>query len=286
MSDHGEETYNDANGGEEWNNNSETPIAIENGVKEEEDEYNSAEKISNTQENGNRTNERELASEVVIIQNKRYYLDVKENMYGKFVKLAQVIPNRPKQRIVLAMDKVVEFRNVLSEFGEFYVTLGPPPEIDNQTRGGILKNKMINARNRKYWLDLKDTPRGRILKVSQILTKTNQRSIIIIPAQGIIELRNKLTHLIEEYATEEDLRSSENKNENMRIGNKRIYFETRSNPRGRYLRISELRNNITTSSMIIPENSLDRFKDVLSSLIEDMKITSEARKAALPTATN
>lgn len=79
--------------------------------------------------------------------------------------------------------------------------------------------------NRRYYLDLKENARGRFLRVkhliflfkkieiingnfhlfniqvSQTITRGGPRSQIAIPAQGMIEFRDALTDLLEEFGT-------------------------------------------------------------------------------------
>lgn len=42
--------------------------------------------------NGGRNDPIELDSKTILIQNKRFYLDVKENERGRFLKIAEVTP--------------------------------------------------------------------------------------------------------------------------------------------------------------------------------------------------
>ena len=72
---------------------------------------------------------KELASKMVLIQNKRFYLDVKKNDRGmyvfrinyrsncifRFVKVAEVSPGGNKSRLTLSMATAAEFRDLLGE---------------------------------------------------------------------------------------------------------------------------------------------------------------------------
>ena len=89
---------------------------------------------------------------------------------------------------------------------------------------------MMTKDNRRYYLDLKENPRGRFLrvrlskcwsfwnyptiscakcqyynflKVSQTIARGGPRSQIAIPAQGMIEFRDALTDLLEEFGTDD-----------------------------------------------------------------------------------
>jgi len=69
----------------------------------------------------------ELMSKTLFIQNKRFYVDVRETTSGKYVKLAEVLPGGKKSRLSLTMRVTRELRNHLTKFSEFYASLGPAP---------------------------------------------------------------------------------------------------------------------------------------------------------------
>ena len=108
----------------------------------------------------------ELDSKTILIQNKRFYLDVKENERGRFLKIAEVTPGGHKNRVTMAMQLLPEFRDNLSDFIDHYVSLGPPQALedgvdDNNRRP--LKTARIVSGPRRYFLDLKENVRGRYL---------------------------------------------------------------------------------------------------------------------------
>ena len=65
-----------------------------------------------------RYSEKELDTRVVQIQAKRFYVDVKENRRGRFIKLAEVSTGHRKSRIIVPMSIAPEFRDRLTEFNE------------------------------------------------------------------------------------------------------------------------------------------------------------------------
>ena len=64
----------------------------------------------------------ELESKTVLIQNKRFYLDVKENQRGKFLKIAEVTPGGHKNRVTMGLEVLPEFRDHMSDFIDYYVS--------------------------------------------------------------------------------------------------------------------------------------------------------------------
>ena len=145
--------------------------------------------------------EQELATKMLQIQSKRFYLDVKENKRGKFIKVAEISADGRRSQIFLALSTAAEFRDQLSAFSDFYSSLGPPSQVrpktirnlninfvikqDTAPEDGKLKSEMMIKDNRRYYLDLKENPRGRFLRVSQTITRGGPR-YVLGPAKGVL----------------------------------------------------------------------------------------------------
>ncbi|KAF3421841.1 hypothetical protein E2986_11521 [Frieseomelitta varia] len=67
--------------------------------------------------------EQELATKMLQIQSKRFYLDVKQNRRGRFIKVAEIGADGRRSQIYLALSTASEFRNYLSTFSDFYASL-------------------------------------------------------------------------------------------------------------------------------------------------------------------
>jgi len=231
--------------------------------------------------------EQELATKMLQIQHKRFYLDVKQNRRGRFIKVAEVGAAGRKSRLLLAMSSAAEFRDHLTSFSELYASLGPP-NPDSLPEDGKLKSEVMVKENRRYYLDLKENNRGRFLRVSQTITRGGPRSQIAIPAQGMIEFRDALTDLLEEFGTDdgekEEGRGSGFKGElpegrHIRIDNKKFYFDVGQNNLGVYMRVSEVKSNFR-SSITIPEKSWSRFRDIFSEYVDKMNEAATTASAA------
>jgi len=195
-------------------------------------------------------NEEELASKTLHIQSKRFYLDVKQNRRGRFLKIAEVSSGGRKSRILMSMNVANELRDHLQTFDEYLRTLNEQ-KIDNEQ----LRSAVISRDDRKYYLDLKENERGRFLRISMVGIN-NPRTQIAVPAQ--------------EFGNEDDRDSIESppaieptelpESKYLRVGNKNFYFDIGSNNRGIFLRISEVRPNFRTA-ITIPEKVWSRFRD-------------------------
>lgn len=229
---------------------------------------------SGAQGPSNGFNEQELATKMLQIQSKRFYLDVKQNRRGKFIKIAEIGADGRRSQIFLALSTAAEFRDHLSTFSEYYAGLGSP-NPDNVPEDGKLKSEMMIKDNRRYYMDLKENARGRFLRVSQTITRGGPRSQIAIPAQGMIDFRNALTDLLEEFGTEDGgFRGELPEGRHMKIENKNFYFDVVQNNRGIYMRISEVKTNFRTA-ITIPEKSWGRFRDIFDEYVDKLKVANE-----------
>ncbi|KAG7200749.1 hypothetical protein KM043_001296 [Ampulex compressa] len=214
--------------------------------------------------------EQELATKMLQIQSKRFYLDVKQNRRGRFIKVAEIGADGRRSQIYLALSTASEFRGHLSTFSDFYASLGPP-NPENVPDDGKLKSEMMVKDNRRYYLDLKENSRGRFLRVSQTITRGGPRTQIAIPAQGMIEFRDALTDLLEEFGTDDGgFKGDLPEGRYMRVDSKNFYFDIGQNNRGIYMRISEVKTNFRTA-ITVPEKSWARFRDIFADYCEKMK---------------
>ncbi|XP_063956575.1 transcriptional activator protein Pur-alpha-like [Lytechinus pictus] len=178
-----------------------------------------------------------------------------------------------KSRLTLGMSAAAEFRNHLTDFSEHYAQLGPASH-DNPPDDGRLKSEVIVKENRRYYLDLKENSRGRFLKVSQTVNRGGPRTQIAVPAQGLVEFKNALTELLDEFGVDstEEGQGNVPESRSFRVENKNFYFDIGQNFRGVYMRISEVqpRNQFRTS-VTIPERSWARFRDIFTEYVDRMK---------------
>nr|CAH7746778.1 unnamed protein product [Callosobruchus chinensis] len=220
--------------------------------------------------------EQELATKMLQIQSKRFYLDVKQNRRGRFIKVAEIGADGRRSQIFLALSTAAEFRDHLSTFSDFYSSLDAgvasgPPNPDNVPEDGKLKSEMMIKDNRRYYLDLKENSRGRFLRVSQTITRGGPRSQVAIPAQGMIEFRDALTDLLDEFSADEHAYKPDlPEGRHMHVDNKNFYFDIGQNNRGVYMRISEVKTNFRTA-ITVPEKSWPRFRDILTDYCDKIK---------------
>lgn len=231
------------------------------------------------------SDEKELASQQIQIQSKRFYIDVKENQRGRFIKLAEVGVGGRKSRILMTMSAAAEFKNRLNEFSELHSQMGPSHGANNDSNqngnkrnnqnnndnDGLIKSETIVKDRKRYYLDLKENQRGRFLRVSMVVTR-GPRAYLAIPAQGLLEFKDHLSDMLERYGGQLEEENSQQQDlpesKSLRADNKTFYFDCGSNARGVYLKISEVRQNRYRTSITIPDKFLQQFRDQITEFVD------------------
>jgi hypothetical protein len=176
---------------------------------------------------GGNSGEKELASQLILIQSKRFYIDVKENQRGRFIKLAEVGVGGRKSRILMTMSAAAEFKSRLVEFSELHSSLGPShgtgdtANADTATTGvssssnSAAANKSGQRNNSgsatggdNDGLIKSENQRGRFLRVSMVVSR-GPRAYLAIPAQGLIEFKDHLGDILDRFALDLDENSSD-----------------------------------------------------------------------------
>lgn len=94
--------------------------------------------------------------------------------------------------------------------------------------------------------------------MSQTITRGGPRTQIAIPAQGMIEFRDALTDLLEEFGTDDGgFKGDLPEGRYMRVDSKNFYFDIGQNNRGIYMRISEVYINY------FPKKRIDKSFEIL-----------------------
>ncbi|XP_020483564.1 purine-rich element-binding protein gamma [Labrus bergylta] len=255
----------------------------------------------------------ELASKRVDIQKKRFYLDVKQSARGRFLKIAEVWIGRGrhdnirKSKLTLSMSMAPALRALLGDFIDHYARIGlrggPGPQEQcagpsptgsagsDEHAHRVLKSDFIERDNRKYFLDLKENQRGRFLRIRQTVSKGHGtmgyygpgiEQTIVLPAQGLIEFRDALSQLIEDYGDEDtderdrtNFRNHDDGPElpeaaSFRVDNKRFYFDVGSNRFGVFLKISEVRQPYR-NTITVPLKAWSRFGENFNRYEEEMR---------------
>lgn len=146
--------------------------------------------------------EQELATKTIQIQNKRFYLDIKQNSRGRFIKITEVAVGGQKSRILMSIPAAQELREKLEKLLEVLNKL-PPHDPKSLVTDGLIESEAIARDNRRYYLDLRENERGRFLRMSML--SMGVRVQIALPADGISDVCNGIAELINDHCSDEDL---------------------------------------------------------------------------------
>jgi len=215
----------------------------------------------------------EMASRSLVLEGKKFYLDVQENQRGRFIKIAEISPEGRKNQILMTFSTAAQFSQNLGQFIDVYRNL---KELDpDNLCQGELKSEVMFKDDKKYHMDLKENARGRFLKVSET-TPGYSRFQVFIPADGMEEFQNNLGELIDEYDDGEA--EEETFPAHLRIENKNFYFNIKSNQQGRYMSISEVKGNFR-NSLLVPESGWESFRDVFDDYVKQENRMEPGQKA-------
>lgn len=219
----------------------------------------------------------ELESKQLNISHKRYYVDVKQNERGRCIKISEM-GSTYKSRLILSLAAAVQLRDRLSEMIAHSETLAPFSEKE-AADGNTLKSETLVCDSRRYYLDLKENSRGRFLRVAQTVSNPRAPRIqIAIPLQGLTEMRDVLTELLDKYSagyiTESATTNLPKSKSVTAESNKTFYFDVGQNDRGTFVRVSEVKQISGFRNMItIPKSSLESFRNALTEVIQEIDNT-------------
>ena len=78
----------------------------------------------------------DLASRTLVLESKRFYLDVKENQRGRFIKIAEISADGRKNQILMTFSTAALFSQNLVAFIDFYKDL-EKVDPDNLKQGEL-----------------------------------------------------------------------------------------------------------------------------------------------------
>uniref|UniRef100_A0A915MS75 Uncharacterized protein n=1 Tax=Meloidogyne javanica TaxID=6303 RepID=A0A915MS75_MELJA len=127
----------------------------------------------------------EIASKSFMIQSKRFYLDLKQNNRGRFVKLAEVSLNGRKNRLFMTMLVCKNLKDILDKLEKDGRTAVVPKDTTEgkDNTGGVIHTETIINDRRRYYIDLRENHRGIFLRVTQFDIQTGNRNSVALPLQ-------------------------------------------------------------------------------------------------------
>jgi len=291
---------------------------------------------------------RELASLSLNIQSKKFYLDVKENQSGRFVKIAEINVSGIKNKVIFDMTSTKLLLDHLVNFADFYVSLGPQPlsgslssgaisssaateqssssatqggsgsgtsqdpssstntrtsnypthsSGDNQQQhqfgGGAGGSRPLKSEsfkrlsfNRIYHMDLAQNDKGVFLKLSCANQSGGRqgKQTVVVPAQGIVELRDKLKLLVDEFYVEE-VEESLPQSKKFAYDSRLLFMDVGHSNKGFYIKLSEISKNPAANykrqTIQIPRKLWTEVRDAMDELYKETEASATAAEKQL-----
>ncbi|XP_065844655.1 transcriptional regulator protein Pur-beta-like [Oscarella lobularis] len=209
----------------------------------------------------------DLASRQFHIQSKRFYVDVKQNPRGRYLKISEISQARGRDRITFPMSHVPAFRDHMRQYVDYL--------SENEAKtpdGGVLKQTDYTANDRrKIFFELRENERGRFLRIFYD-GNYGTKSSVAIPGSGVSQIHEAICSLVEELGSEDHaLITQDTVPDSLQFlaEGKKFYFDPGSNQRGVFLRISEVQRSYR-NSITIPHSAWEEFRDMLTHFIEQM----------------
>jgi len=125
----------------------------------------------------------ELRSEVIIKEDKKYHVDLKENARGRFLKVSETFTRGYSRfQIFIPADGMEEFNNHLKELIEEY------DDGETETAAQAPQSRHVRIENKNFFFSCKKNAQGRYITISEV--KGNFRNSILIPESGWDDFRD------------------------------------------------------------------------------------------------
>lgn len=152
------------------------------------DKENSAENAPEGEAQRQNYNQENLFSKILKLESKTYFLDVRKNKRGQFLKLTESSKQRPRQTVILSGHVVGMLQRVLDEA----VKSNHEPNVENEDgKWSTVSSKRINGQHKRLYLDIMENKYGRSLNIAEV-SQTKGKSAVIISERGWFQLQRHL----------------------------------------------------------------------------------------------
>ncbi|GFR42318.1 hypothetical protein Agub_g3225 [Astrephomene gubernaculifera] len=216
--------------------------------------------------------DQELFSEVLKVQNKIFYLDLKQNGRGKYIKIAEKGKYRPKSSVVVPLSGLHSFIQLF----DFYLNsdgAGPQP------RDVVVESKVFNfscgENDRGRYLRIFESGGGYPAGGSSLMVPAGWANANIRAFRDSFE---KIANWLNQsgmpstemsaglaLSSQPDCVTLDVSKEGgpvLSVGSKHYFFDTRLNDRGRYLKIKEVSGNMKTL-LVVPAHAVGKFQEAI-----------------------
>jgi len=220
--------------------------------------------------------EETLAESIVQVQAKRFFIDLKLNLRGKFLKVTEVADRGTRNKIIIPEEGIVRFYEAMHTFAARHARDSTPAQLASDDKSVTVQSDMMTVDGKMFYLDLIDNNRGRVMKVSQIASE--QRVSIMLPAIGLEGFTGALASVLREggelvvdtmpSSTEAPGKPGEGNvelaSQLVSIEGKRFFLDLKENEVGRFVQVSEVDQSGRRSKMSLPLAAAGQFRDTVA----------------------
>ena len=144
------------------------------------------------------SNDRELCVKTLSVDQKKFFLYLRENDFGRFIRILEKTKNFSNNKIIIPEGLLGEFISIMNDFS--YRALDKKGYIE-QTQGrysDILAKKTLKQHSKSIFIELRENTMGKFVKIISLLRQTRQH--IIMPAAGIFALTSVMETMMQEAA--------------------------------------------------------------------------------------
>uniref|UniRef100_A0A7S0X1J2 Uncharacterized protein n=1 Tax=Chlamydomonas leiostraca TaxID=1034604 RepID=A0A7S0X1J2_9CHLO len=222
----------------------------------------------------------ELYSEVLRAQTKSFYIDLKENARGRYVKVAEKGRYRPKSSIVIPVSGLPQFLVLLRYFLDEFSNgrAGTPRDV-------IIESKVFSfsagSNDRGQFLRVFESGGGYPSGGSSLMIPSGWSNSYLKMFYGSLEkIAQQLSTDGSGFSLEQAVSNSqsllafgspnsdnvvlENKEGGpvLSVGSKHFFFELRANERGHYLKVKEVSGNMK-NLLVVPSHAIQKFQEAI-----------------------
>lgn len=249
----------------------EVEVEVEVEVEEEEPQEQAPEKPKEdeeeTPEEGRQQHQENLFTRVVNFDRKSYFLDVRENNRGKYLKLTESSVKR-RSTILLSGHVVGILVQILDDaIKENY----PPSTAEIGERWATVFSRRVVSPQKKIYFDLMQNKFGRSLNVAEV-SQTRPKTAVIVSEHGWLQLKRALDEILQEFpvfqppAPRGEMTQITSKT--LQLQSKRFYFDLMENEIGRFIKLSEVKKG-RRETLYIPQICFEIIATFLGNLEEE-----------------
>jgi len=241
--------------------------------------------------------EETLAEATVQVQSKRFFVDLKSNLRGKFLKVTEVTSGKGgkggkggmRNKIIIPEEGIVRFYEAVHSIGS---KNSRGDKGKGGEKGDAVASELVVCDGKTFYLDLIDNSRGRVMKVSQLVS--DERVSIMLPAVGLEDFGAALEEVLREggeLVAHASMEASDGAapgkpgegnvelaSKLVPIGGKRFFLDLKENEVGRFVQVTEVGQGGQRTKMSLPISAITHFRDCIGNFA-DMDTSALGKKA-------